>query len=370
LGFSQYDFSGSPVAGTANFNANFGATVPAGTVYNDYENFDNEYVWHCHILGHEEFDFMRPISFHPFTQNAAGAWVVPGTTISAVPAAPTIGAATIAAGGVTVAWADNSTTEYQFSVERAPVTVKGATTTIGAYAAIGTARANATSYVDANAVAGQSYSYRVVAVGAKGTATSAAVTASAPVVIPAAPAAPTATAITATSLTLNWNAVTGATGYTVYQNGVALAAVTGTAVTRNITGLTAATTYTYTVTANNTAGSSAQSGVLSVNTAAAPVVAIPATPRAPTATRGARGSLAITVTWTAVANATSYTVMESKSTNGRTWSTPAATVTGVTGLSYVDTGLTAGTQYRFTIIATNAAGSSAASPASAAVTAR
>ncbi len=32
------------------------------TIVNSLENYDNEYVWHCHILGHEENDFMRPIS--------------------------------------------------------------------------------------------------------------------------------------------------------------------------------------------------------------------------------------------------------------------------------------------------------------------
>ena len=36
----------------------------AATVKNDMYNFDWEYVWHCHILGHEENDFMRPIVFH------------------------------------------------------------------------------------------------------------------------------------------------------------------------------------------------------------------------------------------------------------------------------------------------------------------
>jgi len=32
---------------------------------NQMTDFDNEYVWHCHILGHEENDFMRPMIFHP-----------------------------------------------------------------------------------------------------------------------------------------------------------------------------------------------------------------------------------------------------------------------------------------------------------------
>ncbi len=39
--------------------------VATGTYSNQMTDFDNEYVWHCHILGHEEFDFMRPFVFHP-----------------------------------------------------------------------------------------------------------------------------------------------------------------------------------------------------------------------------------------------------------------------------------------------------------------
>ena len=42
------------------------STNVATTQYsNQMTDFDNEYVWHCHILGHEEFDFMRPMVFHP-----------------------------------------------------------------------------------------------------------------------------------------------------------------------------------------------------------------------------------------------------------------------------------------------------------------
>ncbi len=35
------------------------------TTTNDMTNFGWEYVWHCHLLGHEENDMMRPIVFHP-----------------------------------------------------------------------------------------------------------------------------------------------------------------------------------------------------------------------------------------------------------------------------------------------------------------
>lgn len=39
--------------------------TPNGIYANKLTDFDNEYVWHCHILGHEENDFMRPFIFHP-----------------------------------------------------------------------------------------------------------------------------------------------------------------------------------------------------------------------------------------------------------------------------------------------------------------
>jgi hypothetical protein len=47
---------------------------PVTAYSNQLTDFDNEYVWHCHILGHEENDFMRPFVFHPFvvTPDAPG----------------------------------------------------------------------------------------------------------------------------------------------------------------------------------------------------------------------------------------------------------------------------------------------------------
>jgi hypothetical protein len=39
--------------------------LATGAYGNQLTDFDNEYVWHCHILGHEENDFMRPFIFHP-----------------------------------------------------------------------------------------------------------------------------------------------------------------------------------------------------------------------------------------------------------------------------------------------------------------
>ncbi len=58
--------------------------VPVTAYSNQLTDFDNEYVWHCHILGHEEFDFMRPFIFHPAMAipDAPGAVTVSGSTIT------------------------------------------------------------------------------------------------------------------------------------------------------------------------------------------------------------------------------------------------------------------------------------------------
>ncbi len=49
-----------PVGSTMGF-ANVTPTNNPVTVTNLLTNFGNEYVWHCHLLGHEENDMMRPI---------------------------------------------------------------------------------------------------------------------------------------------------------------------------------------------------------------------------------------------------------------------------------------------------------------------
>ena len=60
-------------------------------VKNDPTNFGWEYVWHCHLLGHEENDMMRPMAFH------------------VSPAAPSGLLATPGAGQVALAWTNNWT---------------------------------------------------------------------------------------------------------------------------------------------------------------------------------------------------------------------------------------------------------------------
>jgi hypothetical protein len=141
-GFTQVD----PLTGT-----------PA-TIFNQEDNYGWEYVWHCHILGHEENDFMRPVKFN---------------ANEAIPTAPTLNTVVaVLPGTATLNWTDHSSTEYQFAIKRAAVTTAG----VGAYSIVGTALANSQIAIDtlpqnppANLI---EYSYKVSAVGAAGSADS------------------------------------------------------------------------------------------------------------------------------------------------------------------------------------------------------
>jgi FtsP/CotA-like multicopper oxidase with cupredoxin domain len=156
-------------------------TGQAATVTNDVTDFGWEYVWHCHILGHEENDLMRPMVYHPVVN---------------APAAPST-VAVSSTGSVT--WTDptpassakgNTQNEIGFRVERAKL-VNGLS---GSFALLPTAAplvdgrintlANATAFQDVPA-AFTDYNYRVVAVNETGNGTSASFLLSQPPALPA-----------------------------------------------------------------------------------------------------------------------------------------------------------------------------------------
>ncbi|AOT61327.1 chitinase [Streptomyces rubrolavendulae] len=86
-----------------------------------------------------------------------------------------------------------------------------------------------------------------------------------PVTIPDTPGGLAAGTPTATSVPLAWRPVGGATGYTVYRDGVRAQTVTGTSAT--VTGLAADTAYAFQVTASNSAGESPRSPAVTARTA-------------------------------------------------------------------------------------------------------
>ena len=189
-----------PIGNADMFNstdANGDPITPAIT--NQVVNFGHEYVWHCHILSHEEMDMMRPVS------------VAVDRRLSAPPAVTYARDATT--GGVTLGWNDptpvnfvdlaswgDASNEIGFRVERAVVDSRGR---VGAYTEIGRTLANVTGYMDSTAVLGTNYRYRVVAFNAAGS------TASAPVggpteTIPLAPTNAVATLQTGPQVSLTF----------------------------------------------------------------------------------------------------------------------------------------------------------------------
>jgi FtsP/CotA-like multicopper oxidase with cupredoxin domain len=76
-------------------NTNIGTQTPNAKI-----NLGWEYVWHCHILGHEENDMMRAIAFN-----------VP-------PEAPSSLTVASAATGLSLSWIDNSASETGFTLQR------------------------------------------------------------------------------------------------------------------------------------------------------------------------------------------------------------------------------------------------------------
>jgi len=135
-----------------------------GVVTNVLYNFGWEYVWHCHILSHEEMDMMRPIVLKVDTT------LPPAFTVS-VPNTGTNRAVT---------WTDptpvdltnystfgNPANEIGFNVYRISTTAS-ATTPFTKLNTAGMLPANATAFTDTTATSNGSYIYQVEAVSAAG----------------------------------------------------------------------------------------------------------------------------------------------------------------------------------------------------------
>jgi uncharacterized protein (TIGR02145 family) len=178
------------------------------------------------------------------------------------------------------------------------------------------------------------------------------------ITVPGAPTSVVATAGNAqASVAFNAPASNGGsaiTGYTVTSSPGGLTA-TGASSPLVVSGLTFGTAYTFTVVATNAAGNS----VASAASSAVTPFTVPGAPTSPAATAGnAQASVAFTAPASTGGSAiTGYTVTSSPG---------GFTATGANS-PLVVTGLTNGTSYTFTIVATNAAGNSAPSAASSAI---
>lgn len=136
--------------GFNNIDANGNPTSP---IINQLVNFGWEYVWHCHILSHEEMDMMRPVS------------------VGLPPKDPTGLTATITTTGkngkgkkvVALRWMDNSLTDTQFLVQRMEGTGPWVTLATLIQPLDRTNTTGTMTYVDSTYKQNNTYNYRIVA---------------------------------------------------------------------------------------------------------------------------------------------------------------------------------------------------------------
>ena len=229
----------------------------------------------------------------------------------------------------------------------------------------------ATTCVVTNLTNSTPYYFVVTAINASGSSLSsvpsAAVTPGA-IVTPGAPTGVTAVAgAGAASVTWVAPSSTGGsaiTAYTVTSSPGARTCTTTGALTCSVTGLTGGTSYTFTVTATNSSGTGPASAASNAVTPTGNLV-----PGAPTGVTATAGNASAVVSWTAPAVVgssaiTGYTVTSASTLLG----TPVRTCTTSGATSCTVSNLTNGIAYTFTVTATNAAGTGAASAASNAVT--
>jgi hypothetical protein len=300
-------------------------------------------------------------AFSILARNASGvsATALTGTqlTLPAAPGTPVVGA--ITSSSVALTWAAPAGGAATYTVQYST----NGFTTFSSTAAVATTGTTVTGLAASTA-----YSFRVVGTNAAGTGlpsgTANATTAAAGVTAPT----PTVTAVTTTTVSLRWTAVTGATSYTLYRNGVAV--WTGTTLTRTQGGQTAGNTYSFTLAVTTAAGLSAQSAAVSVTT-------LPLRPAAPTVSTAGNTAANHLLTVTVPAKpateaaAITYTIRYQYRAGARgAWGAVTVIRTGVTATAAAQAialNVPAAGRYRFSIVAVDAGGSSAASANSATV---
>jgi hypothetical protein len=323
----------NPIGSTMGFNNIDPQGNPTAAITNRLVNFGWEYVFHCHILSHEEMDMMRPVSMAmPPNKADQLASTVVGTGNNR---------------RIRLTWQDNSINETSFLVQR---TANGTTwVDVGTVdSPLGEPNTHGTrAFVDPSANASTPYQYRVVAQNAVGYGgqfpglTVKSVSDVLGVNTPAAPSNLTATLQAGPRVSLTWrDNATNEAQFLVERssdNGNTYTQV-GTAPARNGTGNVtfvdstpvSGATYLYRVAAVNVAGAS-RSGPITV------AVSVPAAPAGVVGTAARQGAgERVTLTWTDLANESGYTIQWSSSDT-------FATVAGTGNVAANATSFTTGT---------------------------
>ncbi len=214
--------------------------------------------------------------------------------------------------------------------------------------------------------------FKLTVTDSKGTGVSDEVTVKVVASIPTTPPPPPTTitaSSTTNSVTVTWNAVSGATGYVLQLGKMEEDEVVGyddfptTGLSYTVTNLHSITRYYYRVKSKNAAGEGSPSPVASLVTKIP--TPKPTPPPPPTTITATSTANSVTVTWTAVSGATGYVLQLGKMEEDE--------VVGyddfpTTGLSYTVTNLHSITRYYYKVKSKNAAGEGSPSPVASLVT--
>ena len=307
-------------------------------VTNQMDNYQWEYVWHCHILGHEENDFMRPFVFDYWA--GKNAKTVNAAVYDNLPAVPGSLAAGVVNNQIKLTWTDPTPVSKPLTYPSDPKNEIGYHLTVTNLGTTQTAKTVANSAAvtltaaNANILVGMA----VTGTGIK--------------------AGTTVSAVSGTALTLSSTASAAGTGVTLTFNSVKnydlLANVTGWAYPAP---LAAGTTYTFSLVGYNALGSG---NAATVNYSAL------SDATAPTITSTPVTDSSITVNWNS-ANGTSNYVQYS--TDKANWVTmPMITATAASSTASIPNLLANATYYVRVGASTNSGATAAYSVISTVIT--
>jgi FtsP/CotA-like multicopper oxidase with cupredoxin domain len=325
------------------------------SVINHLVNFGWEYVYHCHILSHEEMDMMHPV------------------LVAVPPVAP--GNLTFDPGTMTLSWSDESLSETAFVVEKLVNGVWTAVYTLDRPLDMTNTIGDVLTYTDTTFVAGDQY--RVFAENVVGDALSTGfpvvTTKSAYVyyadATPSAPSDLIATSITSAQVDLAW------TDNAINEDGFVVERSDDLGVTWNQIGLPTAadvttfsdtsvfplSTYQYQVYAFNVSGNSLPSNIVEVTTPDVP----PAAPTDLVATVISAGQ--VDLAWTDASLNEDGFVVERSDDLGVTWN-QIGLPTAADATTFSDTTVLPASSYLYQVYAFNANGNSLPSNAAQATT--
>ncbi|MCJ7555795.1 MAG: multicopper oxidase domain-containing protein, partial [Gammaproteobacteria bacterium] len=330
---------------------------PTDPIINTPVNFGWEYVWHCHILSHEEMDMMRPMS------------------VGVPPSKPEGLSVAISGRNVTLNWTDTSQTETGFIVQYAEAAA-------GPWMDQATLPANAATYTYRKGRNAPSYFYRILASNTIGynatpgystmnvTAASAIVNDTGTVVTPDAPSAPsnlTAAVQAGPAVQLTWTdnsttetafiierALGGGAFEQVGRVDVTNPLAVGGQIFYTDNTVAVGNNYSYRVAAT-AGGQPSYSNTVSVSTALVPAAPAMANATASLSRNGRNAT--VTVTWGDVANETGYNIQIA--TDASFAAVVSNNSVGVDVTSYTSGKLATGTPYFVRVRAFNGSGTSA-----------